>query len=155
MGKKRQNKKKSKKGHHKGPCQKQEVLDELIALEAVFADDFTLHQDSMGFDLHVVPYPSKVEVNHVSITLRVRYGDGYPHKPPGLDILDSQGEGNTDLLEQLNQLALELTKTQDVFMFSVIDLCQETLLSWNADIAAQQPQVTALAGCSEGLKSPR
>ena len=145
MGRKRQNKKKNKQrivqpSHRQ---QYQEVQDELIALEAVFADDITLHHDRHGFDLHVVPYPSKVEVNHVSVRLTVRCGDSYPREAPELS-LEAEGcredHDVDELLQQLNQLAMDMSKTRDVFMFSLIDLCQETLLNWNADIVAQQPE---------------
>ncbi|GFH09802.1 uncharacterized protein HaLaN_05012, partial [Haematococcus lacustris] len=44
---------------------KQEQDEELVALEAIYADAFTRDPDSRGFSLTVVPHPGLVEDNHV------------------------------------------------------------------------------------------
>jgi len=128
MGKKKQNKRKKKPAARAVPQTKQEVQDELIALEAVFADDFVVHSDKKGSDLNVLPYPSKVEINHVSVKLSVRFGGCHPDGAPTISIHQIYGgteEQLDDLLEQLDNLDSEFAKTSDVFTFILIDHYQE------------------------------
>jgi len=157
MGKKKQNKRKKKPAARAAPQTKQEVQDELIALEAVFADDFIVHNDKKGFDLNVLPYPSKAEINHVSVKLSVRFGDCYPDGAPTISlqqIYEGTEEQLDDLLEQLNNLASEFAKTSDVFMFSLIDHCQEAILEWNAQIASGIKQTVRSFKRWTGCSSP-
>lgn len=141
MGRKKQNKRKNKKPVSKAPNQRQEVLDELLVLEAVFGEDFKLHNDRLGFEVHIVPSPSNAEINHVSLTLNVRYRPDYPESFPELEILRHKGLEDDfceSLMHMLNRSAAELLKTKDVFMFTLIDRCQESLLTQNQTIEAQQ-----------------
>lgn len=52
---------------------RQEIAEEILALEAIYASDFTLHQDGLGFALRVVPYTSEQD-NYTAVELNVRYG---------------------------------------------------------------------------------
>ena len=33
----------------------QEIEEEFVAIESIFAGDFSLHEDRLGFSLHIVP----------------------------------------------------------------------------------------------------
>jgi hypothetical protein len=52
---------------------RQEIAEEILALEAIYASDFTLHQDGLGFALRVVPYTSEQD-NFTAVELNVRWG---------------------------------------------------------------------------------
>lgn len=64
-------KKKSRPSANRQEQDRQEIEDEILALEAIYGDDFTLHDDANGFDLVILPENS--EANYVSVELRVRY----------------------------------------------------------------------------------
>jgi hypothetical protein len=64
--------KKKKKQHQSRAAVKQEIAEEILALEAIYADDFSLHDDGIGFQLLVVPHPGYHSDNHCSIELHVR-----------------------------------------------------------------------------------
>jgi hypothetical protein len=69
------NKKKKKKQQHSSSSRaavKQEIAEEILALEAIYEDDFSLHEDGIGFQLHVVPHPGYHSDNHCSVELHVR-----------------------------------------------------------------------------------
>ena len=52
---------------------REEVRDELLALEAIFGpEDFEARPEGSGFSLRVVPHPGQAEANHVSVKLVVR-----------------------------------------------------------------------------------
>lgn len=53
---------------------REEVRDELLALEAIYGEDFEARGDGSGFSLRVVPHPGEAEANHVSVKLVVRCG---------------------------------------------------------------------------------
>jgi hypothetical protein len=53
---------------------RQEIAEEILALEAIYASDFTLHQDGLGFALRVVPYTSEQD-NYTAVELNVRCDD--------------------------------------------------------------------------------
>eukprot|EP00210_Caulerpa_lentillifera_P004699 g4483.t1 len=143
MGKKRRNKKKqSKTQNQQQQCliTRQDVLDELLALEAVFGEDITIHPNKEGFSLIIVPNSSDVESNFVFLTLQVHYTTGYPDQSPVLKFAESTGiseSESTALFDELTQLATELSKLKDVFLFTLIDHCQETLRQLNETIQAQ------------------
>jgi len=67
-------KKKKKKSKHasKAAAIKQEIAEEILALEAIYADDFQLHADGIGFALRVVPHPGSLQDNYNSVELNVR-----------------------------------------------------------------------------------
>jgi hypothetical protein len=50
---------------------RQEIAEEILALEAIYASDFTLHHDGLGFALRVVPYTSEQD-NFTAVELNVR-----------------------------------------------------------------------------------
>ncbi len=50
----------------------EEAREELLALEAIFGEDLTVHEGSLGFTLRVVPHPGEAAFNHVAVTLVVR-----------------------------------------------------------------------------------
>jgi hypothetical protein len=52
---------------------KHEVAEEILALQAIYADDFRLHEDGVGFAVTVVPHPGALETNYVSLELHVRW----------------------------------------------------------------------------------
>ena len=64
----------------------EEAREELLALEAIFAEDITpVHNNqngSLGFALHVVPHPGEALANHVAVTLVVRCVSGRAHRTP-------------------------------------------------------------------------
>lgn len=67
-------KKKKKKQHQQSRAAvKQEIAEEILALEAIYADDFSLHDDGIGFQLLVVPHPGYHGENHCSVELHVRW----------------------------------------------------------------------------------
>ena len=77
MGKK--NKKKSsaaKKKSKKAGAESDEFLaeakEEMVALEAIFDEEFEAHEDGGGFNLTIVPHPGEAESNFVSVQLVVR-----------------------------------------------------------------------------------
>lgn len=78
------NKKKKKKQQHSSSraAVKQEIAEEILALEAIYADDFSLHEDGIGFQLHVVPHPGYHSDNHCSVELHVRSRVLPAHPPP-------------------------------------------------------------------------
>lgn len=50
----------------------EEAREELLALEAIFGEDLSVHDGgSLGFNLRVVPHPGEAAANHVSLTLVV------------------------------------------------------------------------------------
>lgn len=51
---------------------KQEIAEELLAIEAIYAEDFQLHDDGVGFTLHIVPHPGELQANYVAVDLDVR-----------------------------------------------------------------------------------
>ena len=52
---------------------REEVRDELLALQAIYGDDLILLDNNEGFTLHVVPHPGEAETNYVSLNLEIRY----------------------------------------------------------------------------------
>jgi hypothetical protein len=48
------------------------IAEEILALEAIYGEDFQLHEDGIGFALKVVPHPGALEDNFVTIELHVR-----------------------------------------------------------------------------------
>jgi hypothetical protein len=66
-------KKKKSNKHKKGDARdSEEAHDEMLALEAIFAEAMVVKEDNSGFSLRVVPHPGEAEVNHVSIQLNIR-----------------------------------------------------------------------------------
>jgi len=71
-------KKKKKKQHQQTTSSsraavQQDIAEEILALEAIYADDFSLHDDGLGFQLLVVPHPGQLQDNHCSVELHVRW----------------------------------------------------------------------------------
>lgn len=52
----------------------EEVREELLALEAIYGEDLAVHEEGLGFSLHVTPHPGEAAANHVSCQLAVRCG---------------------------------------------------------------------------------
>lgn len=70
-------KKKKKKLHPTSKAAekiKADIAEEILALEAIYADDFSLHNDGIGFQLLVVPHPGLGD-NYCSVELHVRYAE--------------------------------------------------------------------------------
>jgi len=57
-----------------------EVEEEFVAIESIFFDSFHLHEDSLGFTLHIVPELASPEDNFVSVELLFRCVSG-AHSP--------------------------------------------------------------------------
>lgn len=72
-----QKKKKKSKNKSVGALLKQEIAEEILALEAIYAEDFVLHEDGLGFYLKVTPHPGALEANFVSVELHIRSGQGH------------------------------------------------------------------------------
>lgn len=51
---------------------KQEIAEEILALEAIYGDDFVLDLDGVGFSLRVVPHPGDAQAGFTSVVLHVR-----------------------------------------------------------------------------------
>jgi hypothetical protein len=51
---------------------KQEIAEEILALEAIYGEDFQLDSDGVGFALRVVPHPGDAQAGFTSVTLHVR-----------------------------------------------------------------------------------
>jgi hypothetical protein len=64
--------KKKKKKSSPGHAVKQDIAEEILALDAIYASDFALHDDGLGFSLLVVPHPGYGGENHCSVELHVR-----------------------------------------------------------------------------------
>lgn len=64
---------KKKKPKPKPAVDAQEANDELLALESIFAQEFSRHADGHGFSLTVLPHPGDAEINFISVDLEVRY----------------------------------------------------------------------------------
>jgi hypothetical protein len=54
------------------PEVKQEIAEEILALEAIYGDDFSLDADGVGFRLRVVPHPGDAQAGFTSAVLHVR-----------------------------------------------------------------------------------
>jgi hypothetical protein len=87
--KKKQKAKKKKTGGgggapHEEELDREEVRDELLALQAIFGDDLEVDPSSDAFTLHVVPHPGEAETNYVSLKLQIRCAPprNPPHFPP-------------------------------------------------------------------------
>lgn len=52
----------------------EEAREELLALEAIYGEDLEVHEEGLGFCLHVTPHPGEAAANHVSVQLVVRCG---------------------------------------------------------------------------------
>ena len=67
--------KKKKKKHAGGASQwdlNQDVEEELLALESIYADAFEVDEDRHGFTCMIVPHPGQGEENHCSAEMHVR-----------------------------------------------------------------------------------
>lgn len=60
----------------------QAVEEELLALQAIYAEDLDVHHDGMGFDLLVLPWPGGSEENLCSVELSVRWVRRPLNPPP-------------------------------------------------------------------------
>lgn len=49
-----------------------EQEEELVALEAIFGDEFRAHVDGLGADVTIVPHPGELESNFVTCDLHIR-----------------------------------------------------------------------------------
>lgn len=54
------------------PEVKQEIAEEILALEAIYGEDFQLDADGVGFCLHVVPHPGDAQASFTGVVLHVR-----------------------------------------------------------------------------------
>lgn len=70
MAKKKKKKQQQSRVVHQ---QKQEIAEEILALAAIYAEDFQLHADGLGFQLLVVPHPGYHSENFCSVELHVRW----------------------------------------------------------------------------------
>lgn len=50
----------------------EEANEELLALEAIYAEDLTVDDDRHGFSLRVLPHPAELQQNLVSTVLAIR-----------------------------------------------------------------------------------
>jgi hypothetical protein len=51
---------------------KQEIAEEILALEAIYGEDFLLDADGVGFGLRVVPHPGEAQASFTGVVLHVR-----------------------------------------------------------------------------------
>ena len=67
MGKKKKLKSKA------GAADMDEAIDEMVALQSIFAEEYRPDNAGTGFSLFVVPHPGQAAANHVSLDLDIRY----------------------------------------------------------------------------------
>lgn len=77
MGSKKKKKKhnvQQQQNHHatSRAAVKETVAEELVAISAIFPDEFSLHEDGIGFQLLCVPHPGNHISNHCSVELHIR-----------------------------------------------------------------------------------
>jgi hypothetical protein len=65
-------KKKKTKKQSAGWALSQEVTDEIIALAAIYGEDFELDEDSHGYTVRIVPHPGDFEPNLCAVKLHIR-----------------------------------------------------------------------------------
>ncbi|GIM05041.1 hypothetical protein Vretimale_9508, partial [Volvox reticuliferus] len=127
--------KKKKKGRaHRATVSNPETAEELLALAAIYGDEFSKHQDGLGFDLAVVPHPGMLDENLVCVQLSVRYPHHYPAQPVALKLKNPEGlsvEEGHDLLTRLTKSAAEHAEAEEVCAFNLVDMCQELLRAAN------------------------
>jgi hypothetical protein len=51
---------------------RQEIAEEVLALAAIYGDDFQLDADGLGFALRVTPHPGDAAASFTGATLRIR-----------------------------------------------------------------------------------
>ncbi|KIZ01806.1 putative serine/threonine-protein kinase GCN2 [Monoraphidium neglectum] len=145
------NKKKKKKAAAVGgppPEVKQEIAEEILALEAIYGEDFQLDADGVGFALRVVPHPGDAQAGFTSVTLHVRYSAGYPCQPLQLRLRDPQGllpEDVRALSASVADSAAAYAKQEAICVFNLVDECQEFLRSRNAEAARRAEEERAAA----------
>jgi hypothetical protein len=71
MGSKKK-KKKQQHTHSSRTAEKQAVAEEILAIQSIFPDEFSLHEDGIGFQLLCLPHPSHHIPNWCSVELNIR-----------------------------------------------------------------------------------
>jgi translation initiation factor 2-alpha kinase 4 len=51
---------------------REEVEEEIIALAAIYGEEFQLDEDNHGFRVKIVPHPGDAEANYVELQLHIR-----------------------------------------------------------------------------------
>lgn len=114
----------------------EEQAMELEALEAIYTDDFSLLPPSPhpSFELRLLPETGGGDdVNHVGVTLTVRYTPTYPETPPSLSVRPFKGlEGGVAALQAIVEEAAaseELAGTPMVY--AIVEMVKEWLQDHN------------------------
>ncbi|GMH33793.1 hypothetical protein BSKO_01627 [Bryopsis sp. KO-2023] len=113
-----------------------EAQEELMALQAIYVDDLVMDEEGKGFDLKVLPHPGEAEANFVSVTLKVRYTEDYPQTAPEFKMLEKEGISDkqaSEVLDLIVESAEDFIAMHEVYMFSLVILCQESLREWNEE----------------------
>ncbi len=137
---------------HRAAAVKQEVAEEILALEAIYGEDFALHEDGIGFALHIVPHPGALEDNYCSVQLHVRYSADYPAAALQLHIRDADGlllDEARRLTQQLSESAAQHAKQEAVCVFDLVDECQDFLREHN-DLAEERAAAARLSHMEGG-----
>lgn len=71
MGNKKKKKSKQKKDARE-QLENAESREELLVLQAIFAEAMEVRPDESGFSIRVVPHPGEAAANHVAVQLIVR-----------------------------------------------------------------------------------
>jgi hypothetical protein len=151
---KKNNKSKSniKKNKHSAPATKSGAAapsfedlsacreDEETFLNAVYGTDFTKQAGAWGcakLMVHVRP-PDIVDPTHIGseLQLAVQLNKNYPHVVPKIELLNVKGlskEQKSDLFRQLNDRALELSKSGLVMVWELVQVTENFLLQHNQD----------------------
>ena len=51
---------------------REEVEEEIIALAAIYGEEFELDEDNHGFKVKIMPHPGELEANLVQVLLHIR-----------------------------------------------------------------------------------
>jgi len=123
-----------KNNRNKQWCPSSEVLDELEALEAIYAESFRKGASPNEVSIHVVPHEAQLEANYVSAELRLTFPRDYPDEPMQLKLVPSDLIAVTQskqIARTLHHAASEFASESSVCAFQLIQLLQEALQGIN------------------------
>ena len=115
-------------------CPSSEVLDELEALQAIYAEAFTKGASPNEVSITVVPHEAQLEANYVSAELRLTFPRDYPDEPMQLKLVPSDSvtvAQSKQIARTLNHAASEFASDSSVCAFQLIQMLQEALQDIN------------------------
>ncbi len=85
----------------------EEAREELLALEAIYGEDLAVHEEGLGFSLHVTPHPGEAAANHVSCQLSVRWAqfEHWGHNLRGRELVTVHGSMACNVVLTFQQLS--------------------------------------------------